>query len=217
MLAHILRAVPKVAVSYADISLIQSGGAVEGGASNITLSGVQTDDIIFLLVAHFSTTLTAPTGYTLYDSGVLSGSFNWKIYYKVMGSTPDTSVGITDSNADATAYVFYVFRNVNTTTPIHQFAKATGTTNPPSVTTDRKSMILVGGFGGGSAGSNFTAAPTGYSNFNTQDATANNDSNVAGATKVLTAAATEDPGAWTGSFSWSGQLGATIALNPKTI
>lgn len=218
MLTHMLRAAQK---NYANISLIQSGGAVEGNAANITLSGVQTKDIIFLLVSHNGATLTAPTGYTLYDSGTLnatSPSYFWKIYYKVMGATPDTSVGITDSITDGTAYVFYVFRNVNTTTPIQQFAKTgTVTTNPPSVTTTTKSMILIGGFGGNGASSAFTAAPSGYLNFNTQDATANADSNIAGATKVLSAPATEDPAAWSGTLSWAGQLGATIALNPNAI
>lgn len=217
MLQHMLRVVTK----YADISLIQSGGAMEGAAGNITLVGVQTNDIIFLLVSHNGNTLTAPTGYTLYDSGTLSTvnpSYFWKIYYKVMGATPDTSVGIVDSNNDGTAYVFYVFRNVNTTTPIQQFAKTTTvTTDPPSVTTTTKSMILIGGFGGNGSSSAFTAAPTGYSNFNTIDATGNADSNVAGATKVLSAPATEDPGAWSGTLNWAGQLGATIALNPKVI
>ena len=202
-------------ISYADISAVESGSSLGGTASGITFNDILPNDVVMLFIADAaSATYTVPAGYVLGASGVITGTYRYAWYYKVMGSTPDTGINLNDSNADGSGFTYYVCRGVDTSNPIMSAPSPFAGNNPPAVTTTRKSLVFAAVFGGNNTNANYTAAPTGYSGFQTIDATANSDADVASGWKAVSSATTEDPGAFTAGTAFSSQISVTIALNP---
>lgn len=201
------------AESYKDIVVVDSGGAL--GSVPVTFGDILQNDVVMLFIADAaSNTYTVPSGYVLGGSGVITGSYRYAWYYKVMGVTPDTGINLSDSNADGSGFTYYVCRGVDTSNPIMSAPSPFSGNNPPAVTTTRKSLVFAAIFGGNNASGNYTAAPAGYSGFQTVDATAFSDADVATGWKNVSSATTEDPGAFTSGSAFSSQISVTIALNP---
>jgi hypothetical protein len=152
-----------------------------GGLSNTPA----TNDIVIVLVGSSTSNIntnygTSSSGWTeeadLYANATTSDA-NLGLFYKVMGSTPDTSITITSSNNIFIQSLTYVIRGVNITTPIDvtsTTATATGNANPnpPSITPNTFFAGVLGigvGAGSGSVAAftssdldNFVSAGSGF-------------------------------------------------------
>lgn len=200
----------------ADVVIVESGGALGGSATAITFSRtIKQNDIVVLLVASINATFTVPAGYILGASGVIVSGYNWRWYYKVMGSVPDSGINLSDTNPDGSGFTFYVLRNADASNPI--LVSASNATNlPPSVSPATKCLVIAATFGGNNSTPAFSAPPAGYSGFLTVDATANSDADVASAFKYLQNGATETPGAFTVTSAFPSYASVSIAIRPAT-
>jgi hypothetical protein len=173
-----------------------------------------------------------PAGYT----GILSHDYrddsndsNFRASYKFMGSTPDSSVSIPPTNATTAgvAYVIYVFRGVDPTTPLDVTPQQTGGTNtgvpnPPAITPSTAGawIMVIGGAAAaaGAAMTNPTGMSAGTNHFRSAvDSARTNDPVIGAALKTDWASGAFDPNAFGGSTStntgsWSA---ITIALRPQ--
>lgn len=193
-------------------------------------------DIVLVAVENASTVnrtqaQLTPSGYTpahtdRYEND--SNDSNFLVSYKVMGATPDTTVSIPASNATTAgvAYAIYVFRGVNTATPLDVEAVPTGAintgvANAGAITpTTPGAWIVVFGGAAVAAGAVFTN-PAGMStttnHFRSATiTTTTNDANIGGAIYTGWTSDPYDPAAFGGSTttntgSWSA---VTIALRP---
>jgi len=197
-----------------------SAHTTNGANVTITLPTSLQNDVVYVF-GGFSRTATpgvSTSGYTnLVD--VINGTLcHLYVGRKIMGATPDTSVTCLGSgNAqDATAYTAMVFRGEDTTTPEDATTTtanaATGNPDPPSITTvTNGAWVLAIGL---SAGNNATiTGPSGYSNLNTSQDTDTRPINAMGATKEITTAGAENPGAYSGLPSNS-VCSASVAIRP---
>jgi hypothetical protein len=201
-----------MAITFVGSTTIQSNGSLS------LPGGMQENDIVILLQASDSGTPAVPSGYTSIFSDA-GGAPSCSISRKFMGSTPDTSVTISDwSGANQEAAIAYVMRGVNTTTPIDvaavSAANGTGNPNPPSTSTvTAGAAVLACGF---LDDDNATvSALSGYSDLAQVFTNA-----AAGATctlmvswKEIASPGAEDPGTYstTGDDAW---VGVTFALRP---
>lgn len=141
--------------------------------------------------------ISTPSGYTevadlfadssLYDT-------NLGVYYKLQGSTPDTSITI--PNYGTTRAIAYVLRGVHQTTPIDATTTTAtgpsgGALNPPSITTATANSWVIA-IGCASFGTSATA-PSGYSNLANTPTGAPNPPLILIARKLVAAAGAEDP------------------------
>lgn len=199
--------------------------SLTGGSNSSPSAG----DIVIVSTGFASTTDGNPgvntSGYTeladLYQNDLRDANFS--LNYKIMGSTPDTSVeilGSGDSIRGATT-VIHVWRGVDQITPMD--VTPTTATSPNSSNVDSPSItpitsgavVITTGIGTTLSVDNAVTAPTGYTNvvqISTDPGTATTS---VIASKAWTSGA-EDPGAWTdwdtsSSESWAG---ATLALRP---
>jgi len=152
---------------------------------------------------------TSSTGWTevteLYAND--DNDTNLAVYYKVMGTTPDTSIVFNAhaTTAESSAIVVQVFRGVDTTTPLDvtstTFTVAnSGLPDPASITpTTTNSIILVAGGSAHTDGTDtFTA---GYlTNFLTVGANGTNDA-TAGMGYVSWTSGAYNPAAFTASYA----------------
>lgn len=200
-------------------------------------SSPSTGDVVVVSVGRGGTSNVAPT-----CSGNSSGSYtgaasalysndtwdtNYRMFYMVMGATPDTSLTI--NRASSTTYGFattvQVWRGVDTTTPLDVTSTTatginTSLANPPSITPTTAGAIIIAGGAAcqTSAGAAFTI-PSGMANgvsVNGNGSTA--DIGVFIASYAWTSGA-YDPAAVTGgttstSSSWAA---TTIALRPGAL
>jgi len=135
------------------------------GGSDTTPSA---DDLVVVttvvgsFVTAAGTDITTPTGYTNLTQLVADDTFNtyFGVAYKIMGSTPDSSVTFpsTGSTSNAQSYCIQCFRGVDTTTPMDVTPTSatgidTGLANPPAITptTSGSWIVVCSGSGGGSA------------------------------------------------------------------
>lgn len=127
------------------------------------------------------TTLAANTDADTYDA-------NMGVFYKIMGSTPDTTVTIpaTGATTDSGAVAIQTWRNINLTTPIESYVGATATNgrrpDPAAVrpSTNNAIIVICGEGSHIQPGEAFTA-PTGYStNFMTVTGNANTNMTTVG-------------------------------------
>ena len=196
-------------------------------------SSPQEGDLVIVVTGWASTADGDPgvntTGYTevadLYgnDTRDANLSVNWKI----MGSTPDTSVTVRGFNnaANGGATVIHVWRNANSTTPMDVTpTTATGKNgaypDSPSITASTSgAYVLTVGLGTGDTTPQTFTAPTGYGNAISVAGAGSTMSAIAViASKAWTSGA-EDPGAWGGgesttSDSWAA---ASLAIKPKIL
>lgn len=148
---------------------------------------------------------------------------NLSVNYKIMGSTPDTSVDVTVSQntSDALTVTISVWRGVDTTnsldvTPTTSTGNNTGRPTPPAITpTTENAKIVCIGAGAYSTTADFTT--TDLSNFITTTRSDTNDS-VIGQGSYKWFSGTFTPAVWGGnttstSASW---CAVTIAMKPKT-
>lgn len=197
------------------------------------------NDIVYVAVENATAAVNrgagalVPSGYTAAHTALYNtdtNASNFQVSYKVMGSTPDTSVAIPASNATTAgvAYAIYVFRGVNTTTPHSATpttagAGNTGVANAPAITPtagDTGAWIVAFAGAAVAAGAVFTN-PAGMStttnHFRSATITSTtNDANIGGALYTAWTSGAYDPAVFGGSTStntgsWSA---VTLALKP---
>ncbi len=197
---------------YKDIIVVDAGTSVS--TDNVVFSStLEENDVIILFIGTSSGNFNMPAGYTLGGNGVISTTYLYSWYYKIVGATPDTSLDIGSTDPDGNAFTYYVLRNVDTSSPIMTSAVASGTDDPPAINITKKTLALAVAFGGNGASALYSAPPSGYFGFKTADSTASNDTFTASAVKRVLAG-TEDPGAFTRSGTFTGRITLTIAVNP---
>jgi hypothetical protein len=197
---------------------------------------LQQDDIVFFAVNVSTANVTrttadlTPSGYTAVGTvNQQSDTYdtNFLVSYKVMGATPDTSVTppIGTSTAQGVTYVVYVFRGVDTTTPIDVTAQITGgintgVANPPAITPSTAGAWIAAFGCSALSGTTLFTQPANMSattnHFRTYNISATTqDSTIGGALYTSWASGAFDPDSFGGSTatanSWSA---ATIALRP---
>lgn len=203
-------------VQYKSIELVESGATLQNTDAITFSTALKQNDVVIAFLGTSGGTYTIPAGYILGGNGTITTGYAYAWYYKVMGSTPDTGIDINSNDSDGTGFTYYVFRNVDTSSPIMASATASGSDNPPAVVTTRKSAVIATVFGGNGSTALYSAPPTGYTDFRTVDATANSDTFTASAIKYVASATTEDPGSFTRSGTFVGTVTVTVALNPAT-
>lgn len=147
-------------------------------------------------------------------------SVNWK----VMGSSPDTTVSCNGSGlaTNGAVCVVHVWRGVNITTPMDVTETETSginaaTPNSPSITPVTSGAIVIStGLATGAANDTSVTAPTGYGNQVDISVDPGNAAIVGIASKAWSGSGAEDPAAWTNfttstSDSWAAN---TLALRP---
>ena len=156
-----------------------------------------------------------------------TNDLNLSVNWKVMSSSPDTSVACNSSGSASLASVCIVqaYRGVDTSTPMDVATttangSGAGIPNPPSITpsTSGAWVVVSGGGGAGTPDASVTA-PTGYSNQTEDTLDVTNDGTAAMASKAWTSG-TEDPAAWTGwatTGSGASWAAVTMALRPASI
>jgi hypothetical protein len=197
---------------------------------------LQQNDYVLVAVENASTVdrtqaQLTPSGYTALHTDNYqndSNDSNFLVSAKFMGATPDTSVAIPASNATTAgvAYAIYVFRGVDTTTPMDVAPVVvgginTGIANPGDIipVTNQNWIVAFGGaaVAAGAVFTNPAGMSTTTNHFRSATiTTTTNDANIGGAILVNWAALLYDPGAFGGSTStntgsWSA---VTIALRP---
>lgn len=95
--------------------IYQVGIRTTSTSTSITLpSNLQQGDIVIVASVSDNASQTSPSGWTSIYSSTLNSTQS-KAMYKIMGSTPDTSLS---GLASSSAHIAVAFRNVNATTPI---------------------------------------------------------------------------------------------------
>lgn len=227
-------------VSQQTISYVGSRIATGSGTTAITVSmtalGFQQGDVIIGVIAK-ATTGTGLSTIVVTEAGwteiapVVGGLFandtydaNMRVYYKVMGATPDTTFTSTQGGGGATGngtvVVVYGFRGVDTATPLDVAAQPYTLTNGynidlPAITPLTSGAVVVGvGAGASVAGSTATYSSSNLTNFITTAVNATVDVSFGmGWSSTVT-----DPAAWTNDIASStanSAVGMTIALRPQ--
>jgi hypothetical protein len=208
---------------------IALNGSLTGGIASAVAAGD-------LVIAAFATGSAADrtlaitdgtTGYTLIDSELHANDTeqtNLRVAYKFMGGTPDasTTFGPTGNIADAGAMAVYVFRGVDTSTPLDVAAVPatalnTQLANPGPITpTTAGAYIVCVGAGAREGLGDFSSSD--LTDFRTQSGSNDtNDITLGVGHKPDWASGEFNPAAWTHSvgdsvnYSWAAM---TIALRP---
>lgn len=202
----------------------QEADDINGVNVTITFTSTpQEGDLVLVFGGHphqAATNLGPSTaGYTAIATHTAAAP-NFGAWYKVMGSSPDTSVVCYGSgNAlDGTAYACYVIRGADPDSPFDATATTAGPTtstnpDPPSITTVTNNALVIA-----MSGSQVTDATPGTiaSYHATISGTANdsNDITVGGAMRIKASFGTEDPGAWS-TWSSGANYSITVAIRPR--
>lgn len=209
------------ATAASGLTFVGSASAAGGSSAVVTLpAGVQEGDLV--VVCSFSTTTpSTPSGYTQQAAHSVAfpggGNAVGRVFTKVMGPTPDTSVTVTATFATAAVHVW---RGVNAT-PMDATPTTSNTSNCPSITPVTSGAVVLAFSGGGFVSSSTLTTPTGYSNVKLQNQTGSHDSVdtyyyiSAVASKAWTSGA-EDPNGFTPSSNTGADagFGITLALRP---
>lgn len=205
------------------------------GSTNWTGNSPQAGDIVIAILGQSQkdgTSFTINTsGYTSLTTNPISSTSQSDSFlycaYKVMGSTPDTSIsvkGASSTNYGSFGCIVLVFRNQNSSTPIDTTtteAFGTQANNPPSITTTKNNclVIAVSSLNSETAEGQFSGGvPTGYTsgiilNFRKGS---DNSLSLGSMYKEVTTAGSVDPDSinqYNTSGAW-GWCSATIALRP---
>ena len=174
-----------------------------------------------------SQTISSPSGYTnltQLNPNTVTYDCSFIVAYKIMGSTPDTTVTIPapGNAADGQTWTIQCFRGVDQTNPMDATAvsatgTATGRPNPGSITpaTSGAWVVICGG-GAAATGATYTA-PTNYTtNFITVSVADTNDSMHGSGYRSNWSSGAEDPAAYTGGTTGANDSWAayTLALKP---
>lgn len=204
--------------TFTDITYV--GGSQSTGNS-ITLTGLQEDDLVFFLSASDSATLGAPGGGS-------SGSWSFvaagpgaapvcRVYSQRVGSgaTSATAASLTTAG-NGPVYVMIAYRGVDPTTGFGDSDQntASGTPNPPTVTTTRnESLVLAIGFLDDDSSAGQVGPPNGYALRETADTGVTSSSaTIMTADKKIALPATEDPGPFDSTNDST--VGISIVLQP---
>lgn len=190
--------------------------------TNFSLTGgyrdnVKENDVVIVAVSISADTLVAPnivtSGYvpaaTLYsDDGF---DINLLVAYKVMGSTPDTSIAIshTGNINYGLAVAIHVWEGIDTTTPLDVAATTatgidTAIPNPPAITpiTNNSVILACAASGHNDAAELYSAAPATFSNLVTDGISESFDGMVGIASNTGAVALAEvDPGNFSIAFT----------------
>lgn len=218
-----------------EAALTYVGSAEASGTSanyNVDLSGLslQEGDIIIVATGFVSTANGDPgvgtAGYTeeadLYQNDTRDANFS--INWKIMTSSPDSSVSCNGSGSasNGSVCVVHVWRGVDQGTPMDATvttAQSNNASNPnsPSINpTTSGAVAISAGLGTMAAVDNAVTAPTGYSNQADISVDPGSAATVGIASKAWSGSGAEDPAAWTNfttttSDSWAA---VTVALRP---
>lgn len=192
----------------------QTAATSNGGNAVATFDVTPAENDIVLVIGGVGTTgAVAPgivtSGYTneSIQDDVSSWSIHYGVWWKKMGASPDTSVTVkgTGTAQDATAYVVFVLRNVDGTTPIDtatQYGTTSITANPdpPSITTTANlSWVFAATVFSGSP--SVSSQPSGYPTEYRATGVDTNRVNTAVTYLQIDTAGAENPGTWTLSSS----------------
>jgi hypothetical protein len=204
------------------ISLI-SGGALTGGINNggsVTLTfpaGVLQDDVVYVCSGIDGTATIATSGYTPINNAT-SVNQQTRVWRKIMGATPDTSVTIngTGQPQDAHTVVALILRGVETTqpedaTPTTASGSSTNPNNPAITTVFNRAWVLT--FASSEVNDTTITAPSGYTNQTNIAVSDTNPSTTAVATKEITPPGVEDPPSWT-NWAAGDWAAITVAVRP---
>lgn len=233
MLSHMLRA---AAGNFRRPSFVGGATAFTGTGNNFNVSltaltgglaaAPSQNDIVIVVTAVGDDTACDVTGYTLIATVSTTISTLW-IGYKFMGATPDTSLTVTGSgsNTQGATVIAYVWRNVDTTTPMDVTATTssatnTGIPNPPSITPVTQGAVILAAGGVGYDSTSRTLSSSSLSNFFsvTANLSGGNTDATAGVGWAVWTSGAYDPSAFTLSGSDSTlfmSCAATMALRPK--
>lgn len=184
-------------------------------------------DLVVLLAGcstYLDQTFTYPGTWTketeLYSNGTYD--CNLAIGYKIMTSSPDTSVAVTLStfgnNSRACALLAYVLRNVNQSTPIDvttTTSTGSGNTNPPSITPSTAgSWILACGGQSEYRTNTFSSMPGLSSTHEVFQDWFGTSSILLGVGYVEWTSGAVDPSAWASTYT-DRYSAATLAIRPS--
>lgn len=99
------------------ITLVTSASGTTDSALTLTLSGLQTGDVVFLSYASDSANATV-SGYTQVDIGYSSSAPYHKLWYKIATSTSESISFPAATGASRGAVGMFAFRGVDNTSPI---------------------------------------------------------------------------------------------------
>ena len=211
-------------MSISIVGTPQSGSAINGGNVTLTFDGTPAQNDVVIVIGGSGTfrtpNPTAPgTGYT--QIALDASTIYFGAWYKRLGASPDASVVCngTGNVNDATSYVSYVLRGVDTSTALDATATTAGettSTNPdaPSITTVTNGAWVIACAGSRINDASITA-PSGYSN---QVSATNTDAfslSVSAATKEVTTAGAENPASFT-TWSSAAWFAISNAIRPAT-
>ena len=230
--AAVVSAVPNDVVYTSTFLGSASSSATNGGEITVDLSGLslQEDDLVLAVWTQASNGGTIGTmstsGYTSIATVSASDTYDTELAasYKFMGATPDTDfvIGNTDDASASNTAVAYVFRNVDTTTPLDVAAttgSATNTVIPPQVaiTPTSSYCAIVVCAGGAHTGGVQTYSSSDLTDFVSLGSNDTEDSTIGVGYYQQFSAAAYTPTALTFSGSTSTAFSAaaiTIALRP---
>jgi hypothetical protein len=187
-----------------------------------TNGAIRHGDIVVVAVAadaQFDTT-RLPAGYTSIGFTGAGASPAAEAAYKRMGAVPDSTILINQLAADVIAGVIQVWRGADPTTQIDSvFTSTTGASGLPNpaaiVTASANALVIAFGFLDDDDAKASAVAPTNYTNGvagDTGAASSTVGATVFMASRIIAAAGSENPGAWTGSAGDDAWIGGAVAL-----
>ena len=143
-----------------------------------------------------------------------------RVFTKVMGPTPDTSVSVTSNNSTARTVLVQAWRNVNASTPMDVtpttvMSGGSSVINSPVITPVSTGAVIITTGAGLSDAQVVPTAPAGYTNALTRGQnTANTYNRCVIASKQWGGSGSEDPNQWVGNYLSSNAI--TLALRPAS-
>ena len=209
------------------ITLVGTGeNSVIGGTSlSVTLPTLAAGDVVYVFM--FERGVSGPpdpsitSGYTpLYNNAGVGSTYRNACWRKVMGGTPDTTFDLSWGASVNAAAIAVCLRGVDNTTPedatttVSAYTATSGAQpNSPSITTVTNNAWVISSVGFG-FGDTAITPPSGYTIREENAITSSNTLTVAAASKEITTAGAEDPGAWSDFAATAQWQAASIAVRP---
>lgn len=202
------------------ITVVGTSSQNAGASTSMTFtlpSGMQRDDICVIMVGSDASTPAKPTGWSSLSASP-DDAPGYQVLMKQMGTTVDTTVSLTGLATSSTA-VAVAIRGGS----LEKWTTATGDGDPAQVvdpaavtTTVANSLVLVMAAVDDENVTTFTA-PTGYSNFVYKESstTAPSAMTTMLATKVVSAAGSENPGSFGSTTVTNDWFAISIVFQPK--
>ena len=203
-------------IGYEDITVVGSVTDINGGTINLP-AGTTTGDVVVVFHGAEVRVPSLPSGYTEIISYTAANP-RMMIAYKVMGSTPDTTVSVNADGADFMTIVV-TFRGVDISSAIDGTASYTGTnvlTPNPITTTVNKSMVLIVPESGGYPGT-ITSYSTGFTEITQRTLSDTYDGMMGVAYKIQDTPDTVTPSACGFSTTSYTERCWTLALKPAEV